>query len=190
MLYRYGIIVLLKMYDTNNIPVQHTAWKLENHTVLVRNPEVGLWRKWCTCISVGMALCSRVLMICVVATEVTQARYLAMNNSYSNVWMWQSSPESDRGLCLQTWIRKHLSLDGSRKVRKGQWWHVRGKWSPRWKGVDQTRKFVKMFLAVVSIGSAMPFTEHHHAVCLMPHFEACGKFAFCRCEGLCCGRSC
>jgi len=39
------------------------------------------------CQSVGMAICSKVLMACVVATEVTQAWYLAMKNSYSNMWM-------------------------------------------------------------------------------------------------------
>ena len=85
MLYRYGIIVLLKTYGMIYIPVQHPAWKLEDHTVLVWNSEGGVWRKWCTCMSVGMAVCSKVLMACVVATEVTQAWYLAMNNTYSNV---------------------------------------------------------------------------------------------------------
>jgi len=42
MLYWYGIVVLLKMCDTNNIPAQHQAWKLEDHTVLVWNSEVDM----------------------------------------------------------------------------------------------------------------------------------------------------
>jgi len=42
MLYWYGIVVLLKMCDTNNIPVQHQAWKLEDHTVLVWKTEVAM----------------------------------------------------------------------------------------------------------------------------------------------------
>jgi len=41
MLYRYGIAVLVKMCDMNNILVQHPAWKLEDQVVLVWNMEVG-----------------------------------------------------------------------------------------------------------------------------------------------------
>jgi len=45
MLYRYRIAIFLKMYDMNNIPVQHPAWKLGDHMVLVWNSEVGMRRK-------------------------------------------------------------------------------------------------------------------------------------------------
>jgi hypothetical protein len=79
--YWYGIIRLLKMYDVNNILVQHPACKLGDHTVLEWNSEV------CTCLSVGMEICSEVLVSCVIATEVTQAWYLAMNITFSNLWM-------------------------------------------------------------------------------------------------------
>jgi len=65
---------------------------------------------------VGMAVCSKVLMACVVATEVPQAWYLAVKNSYSDVWMWQSSPA-----CACRHEQENLGLEGSRKVRKGQW---------------------------------------------------------------------